>query len=312
MNKRKALTWLGAGLSWGLPGIASQDAGAQWANLGFTVAFITERRATAKAGGGLTGSGFGGRSTAKMALQGLSDADLQAATNLAYEHYKKEIGAAGIKLADRASLMQAMDANYKPISTGEQREVIFSRQESAIARVFAPSEHGSPVLMREWSESLIGSGMSNTSHIVWSSMSAQAYAKKTGVPVVSVLLVIDFADAETYGGFHRNTSAVSVSSALAALAKMSRIDIYRADGRIASTVLPEPVAFAGNFGALVETTSSAHKSGETVANVFGALTGGGTNSTKNYALQAQPAAWKDAMDQLSRDALRRLMSSMPK
>ena len=49
----------------------------------FVVAFLTERRDSAKAGGGLLGSGFGGKSSARSTLAGLTDADFQAATDAA-------------------------------------------------------------------------------------------------------------------------------------------------------------------------------------------------------------------------------------
>ena len=61
----------------------------------FLVGFATYKTDSAKAGGGLTGNGFGGKSTAKSTLNGISDATMQAITDKAYNDFVASLKAKG-------------------------------------------------------------------------------------------------------------------------------------------------------------------------------------------------------------------------
>ncbi len=65
---------------------AKNLAGTQRVIIGqFSIGFIIERKDSARAGGGLMGNGFGGRSTVRSTLGGYTPEELQQATNSAYD-----------------------------------------------------------------------------------------------------------------------------------------------------------------------------------------------------------------------------------
>src|SRR5690606_28582023 len=76
---------------------------------GFTVGFDIDATDSVKAGGGLMGSGFGGKATAKSKLVGVDDKVLQAITDAAYNDFVAELKAKGYKVADRSQLTSFED-----------------------------------------------------------------------------------------------------------------------------------------------------------------------------------------------------------
>ncbi|MXO71386.1 hypothetical protein [Alteraurantiacibacter buctensis] len=275
----------------------------------FTVAFMTESRASARAGGGLLGGGFGGRSTVRSELVGVGDADFQAATDAAWAVFQARLAASGVTLADRAGLIASLPSRYRPLEQGVERDVVESRNESSKARLFAPTALGTPVIMQEWMGWVSGAGFNGTMHSVNANQGAAAWARSTGIPVVSTLLVVSFAEAETYGGAFRNTSSVSTDAALALLPERSLLSVY-ANGRVGEVSLREAVASAGDFGTYENTNTTADRIGQGVANVIGLLGGVGTNSSRKMAMTADPARWKDGVNDIMTQGLDRLVGGM--
>jgi hypothetical protein len=276
----------------------------------FTVAFLTERKASAKAGGGLLGGGFGGKSTARSALVGVSDSDFQAATDAAYAHFSAQLAAAGIAPVDYASVAAHHDSNFKLLENGHERDLLESRNASGKARLFGPAAIGAPIQLQEWGDALTGGGFNFARHMIFASQSAKAFAKASGVPAIAALLVVDFADAETYGGAFRNSSAVKVDSNLAIMGERSRIEIFAPNGKTGRIALGDDVATSGDFGSFDDSTSGGHKAAETVANVIGLLGGIGSNKSRRYTMTADPARWRSGLDELSREALTRLVQPL--
>jgi len=275
----------------------------------FTVAFMTESRATARAGGGLLGGGFGGRSSTRSTLVGIADVDFQAATDTAWQVFQDRLTASGVQLGDRAALMASLSNRFRPLEQGLERDIIESRNETSKARLFAPSTHGSPVFMQEWGEHVQGAGINGVTHMVNANMGAAAYARSMGVPVVSTLLVVSFADAETYGGAFRNTSSVSVESALALLPERSLLSIY-ANGRVGEVSLNQPIASAGDFGSFDNANTTGDRIGQGIANVIGVLGGIGTNSSNRMTMTADPARWRDGVNDIMSQGLTTLIDAM--
>ena len=71
---------------------AKNLAGTQRVVIGqFSIGFIIERKDSARAGGGLMGNGFGGRSTVRSTLGGYTPEELQQATNSAYDVFCHQV-----------------------------------------------------------------------------------------------------------------------------------------------------------------------------------------------------------------------------
>ena len=288
-------------------------AGVRQAVIGsFAVGFLTERVDRAKAGGGLMGGGFGGRSTAKSYLAGLTDADFTAATEAAYLAFLDRLGSAGITLGDRQGLIEAYGTKVKPLPNGEERNLITGRDDKAKARVFSPAALGDPVVLMEWLGLLHGGSFdfSFNMSVGQASMAAKTFAKTSGQPVINALLLVDFANAESYGGWFRNTSAVNVKSSLAAFPDVSQLTVFAPGGKVGQVILKEPVAMGGDYGTFEDTTGGTAKTVETISNVIGFLGGVGTNKSRKYTMTANPDRWREGMDGLSREALARLTASL--
>lgn len=288
-------------------------AGVRQAVIGsFAVGFLTERVDRAKAGGGLMGGGFGGRSTAKSYLAGLTDADFTAATEAAYAAFLDRLGSAGITLGDRQGLIEAYGTKVKPLPNGEERNLITGRDDKAKARVFSPAVLGDPVVLMEWLGLLHGGSFdfSFNMSVGQASMAAKTFAKTSGQPVINALLLVDFANAESYGGWFRNTSAVNVKSSLAAFPDVSQLTVFAPGGKVGQVILKEPVAMGGDYGTFEDTTGGTAKTVETISNVIGFLGGVGTNKSRKYTMTANPDRWREGMDGLSREALARLTASL--
>lgn len=269
----------------------------------FAVAFLTDRVDRARAGGGLMGSGFGGRSTARSALAGLTDADFQRATDAAYADFVQQLTAAGYTVADHAPLAAALtEAGGRPLENGAEHDIILGRDSNADARIFAPTGWSGPLMPREWLGMVTAGGFSFNRSAILTSTAGQSYARANNQAVISVLYVVDFANAETYGGWFRNSSAVSVQAGLATVPDATQFILYAPNGRVVTATLREPIAVGGDFGVFADATTSGQRTAETVANVIGVIGGVGTNRTRRYTMTADPERWGAGVDELTASA----------
>lgn len=269
----------------------------------FAVAFLTDRVDRARAGGGLVGSGFGGRSTARSALVGLTDADFQRATDAAYADFIRQLAASGYVVADHAPLAAALrEAGGRPLDNGAEHDIILGRDSNADARIFAPTGWSGPLMPREWLGMVTAGGFSFNRSAILTSTAGQAYARSNNEAVISVLYVVDFANAETYGGWFRNSSAVSVQAGLAIVPEATQVIAYAPNGRVVTATLREPIAVGGDFGVFADSTTSGQRSAETVANVIGVIGGVGTNRTRRYTMTADAERWGGGVNELTASA----------
>jgi len=265
----------------------------------FVVAFLTERSDSAKAGGGLIGSGFGGKSSARSRLSGLADADFQAATDAAFTDFKQQMSGAGYTVADNAPVIEAMiQAGARTEENGAEKDLILGRNSKADARLFSPSGWAGPLVPREYLGMMSGGGFSGNRSAILVSMKGQEFAKSKGQAVLSVLYIIDFAQADTYGGAFRNVSAVKVKAGLAAIPEASKLVVYAPKGQVGTATLREPIAVGGAFGEFADAQSGGEKALNAAVNVIGILGGIGSNSSKKYIMTADPVAWKGGMSEL--------------
>ena len=279
---------------------------------GFVVAFLTDRTDTSRAGGGgLLGGGFGGRSTARSALEGVSDTDFQAATDAAYADFINQIQTAGYQLADRTPWVEAMSAGrVSPGENGRERGLITARDSRAASKVFSPTVLGGPMIARESVGHIMDRGIGDNTAALRMSMSSEAFARESGQAVLNAFYVVDFASAETYGGWFRNSSAVSVQAGLAVVPELSMLVAYAPSRRVVTAILKQPVAVGGDFGTFSDTTSSGSRAAQVGANVIGILGGVGTNSTRRYTLQAVPERWTAGAGELTALANTRLIQAL--
>ncbi len=278
----------------------------------FTVGFLMEKTDTARAGGGLLGGrGGGGRSTARQFLGGVTPAELQAITDAAYEDFKAQVAARGLSVSAGADLLSSPAyAKVKPVAAPYEAAVAFGSDAKAKATYFAPTELRQLVLypgdVMAGGLGAIGMNMAAGQ----AQMGATNYAKSAGKSVVNILYLIDFADAEKYGGWFRSSSAVKVKAGLAVAPGSSRLTLFSPGGKVGSIALNDPVAIGGDFAEVSDTTSGSAKAAEAVGNVIGFLGGVGTSKSRRYTFAAQPALYSAAAVEAAKQTNTRLVERL--
>jgi len=322
MNRRDLLSGLAAAGAIGAAGQArAQDIridnaaalnGVGQAVIGaFSVAFLTSRDDRARAGGGLLGSAGGGNSMARTALEGLSDADFQNATDALFADFTAQVQGAGFTLGDRAPLLEAVRRlNGTPFESGGQYEVILGRNSNADSRVFSPSSLDGVWVPRE-AMNLINlprfqAGRSG----VGFAMGAQNFARQSGQAVVNAVYVVDFAQADAYGGAFAYSSRVDVAAGLSLTPEASRVFAYAPNGRVATAMVRQPIAVGGDFGTFADTTSGGMRATQAAVNAVTLLTRGYSNSSRQYVMTADPVLWAEGIGDLGRVGNSRLIGAL--
>jgi hypothetical protein len=269
----------------------------------FAIGFIIERKDSSKAGGGLMGNGFGGRSTVRSTLAGYTPEDLQQITNTAYDDFAAKLTAAGFEVADRAALA-AVPAIAREAGEAAPREftTVTGRDDKAKVMVVGASQT-SPLRIMPGDVMVGGFGAIGMNMAAGRVQGAQStFAKETGTRVINVIYYIDFATSEEYGGWFRSSSAVKVNGSLALIPDYSKVTVVGADYKTGMLTLKDPVAVGGDFFEKEDTMSGTEKATNRVANVIGFLGGVGTNSSKKFSFTARPGAYVSGVGQATGEA----------
>lgn len=279
----------------------------------FTVGFATYKTSSAKAGGGLMGNGFGGKSTAKSTLSGVDDATMQYITDQAYKKLISQLKSKGYTVVNRNELLankSFSDSKTYPNPYEDSSGGLFGA--SSKTKYFAPSSFKNlRVFMNDIPGVTGGFAFSNPA------IGATEYAKETGVKVLNVAYVIDFANADTYGGWARSSSAVKVGQGITVVPEVSHIGLTGGDGGTFSTVngsvtLGQPISSEKEFATVVNSNSDAFKAAEVAINVVGVLGGIGSNSSREYEFKARAKDYKTGALNAINEANATLVGTMAK
>lgn len=269
----------------------------------FTIGFLLERKDSTKAGGGLTGSGFGGRSTVRSTLAGYTRAELQQVADAAYADFTARLVAAGFEVADRAPLASYPALARQAGEPGPKEMTTVTGRDDKAKVLFVSATQTAP--LRLMPGDVMASGFGAMGLIMSGNQvmnALTAYAKDSGTRVVNVIYYIDFADAEEYGGWFRSSSAVNVRGSLAMLPDQSKLTVIGPNYKSGSLALANPVAVGGDFFERADTQSGAEKAGNRIGNVIGLLGGVGTNSSQKFTFTARPGAYAAAAAQAAAEA----------
>lgn len=269
----------------------------------FTIGFLIERKDSAKAGGGITGSGFGGRSTVRSQLAGYTEAEFQQIADAAYLDFVAQLAAAGFEVTDRAAL-----AAYPALArvTGEARPkemtTITGRDDKAKV-LFVSASQTAP--LRLLAGDVAASGFGAMGIIMSGTQAAGAftnYAKENDTRVLNVVYYLDFAKSEEYGGWFRSSSAVSVTGSLAMMPDQSKLSLIGPNYKSATLALAEPVAVGGDFFRKDDAMSGGEKASNAIGNVIGFIGGVGTNSSQKFTFTPEPGAYSAGAVRLTTEA----------
>jgi hypothetical protein len=269
----------------------------------FTVAFLIERKDSTKAGGGLLGGGFGGRSTVRSYLAGYTPGDLQSVTDAAYEDFVAKLGANGFSVADRSALAAYPALAKLAGETGpKEMTTVTGKDDKAKVMLVGASQTG-PLRLLAGDVAAGGFGAMGMAMSGNQASSAfTTYAKQSGTRVVNAIYYVDFADSEEYGGWFRSSSAVKVKGSLALLPGQTKVTVIGPDYKTGSLALTNPVAVGGDFFDTEDAMGSGEKIGNAVGKVIGILGGVGSNSSKKIRFTARPGTYTPGAIQATSEA----------
>lgn len=276
----------------------------------FVVGFATYKTDSAKAGGGLLGSGMGGRSSAKTTLVGIDDATMQKITEEAYKGFVADLKAQGYNVKDRSAL-----ANSEKFKTSKSYENGYEDSAGGIfgsnskTKYFVPKEFGVMRSFMDVQGFTGGFGFANPVH------SVVEYATANNVKVLSVVYVLDFANSESYGSWSTSTSSVNVGQGMTVLPELTKVSIFGGQGGTFSTNngsvrLGQPITSDKAFGEIKNTNSDGYKMAEKAINVVGILGGVGSNVSREYEVTAKPEAYRSAALDVLQQANQQLVGKM--
>jgi len=276
----------------------------------FKVAFLESKKASNKAGGGLMGSGMGGKASANMELKGLDMATMQLITDQAYQDFQNKLKSAGYTIADRSQLLA-----YPAFASTTSTPAPF-KEESSFFGASADTTYMTPTgfgplhfFLGEYGKTG-GFGLSNPY------MAATKFAGEKGIPVISAAYTVDFANTGGHGNKWSMSASMQVSQGLSVAPGGG---VMMVGGQMGGTFganpngsvkLGQAVASDVEFGTVETTTSDAAVAGEVALNVVTAVLGGGTNQSRSFAVTADPSRYKDVAFSVLSQANGQLVSKM--
>lgn len=265
----------------------------------FTIGFLIERKDSAKAGGGLMGGGFGGRSTVRSTLAGYTPQELQQIADAAHDDFVAKLTTAGFEVGDRTALtahpavakLSAGEPGFKEMTT------ITGRDDKAKVLFVGATQTGP---LRLLAGDVVASGFGAMGMIMSGTQVSGAhttFAKDSGTRVINVVYYVDFANSDEYGGWFRSSSAVSVNGSLALMPDQTKVTVIGPNYKSGTLALRNPIAVGGDFFDKRDSMSGGEKASNAIGNAIGFLGGVGTNSSKKFTFMARPGFYASGATQ---------------
>jgi hypothetical protein len=268
---------------------------------GFKVGFVQSKGDSVKAGGGLMGGGFGGKSTAFMRMEGVDKALMQTVTDESYKQFVMQLEAAGYEVIDKGLLFNTPE--FKKVKTYSfPYEVDNSGwfSDHGVSTYFSPSTYGNevPVWAGELNGVTGGIGFSNPA-----SATAE-FAEANNIKVINVIYLIDFAYTTGKGdSFWSSSSSIDANHAVYVTpgAQLSFNGGWGGtfSNKVGSMRLEESVIATNSVGTLEDVTTTTERTVEIVTNALTLLSGMGSNITKKYLLEAEPSEYVKAAEEVA-------------
>lgn len=229
----------------------------------FSVAFFTKK--VDYDGGGFLSMSDKGKAVGH--LTGLTNEQFQAITDAAYADFLAQLSANGITVVDDAAFKAGKYyAKVKNEDPANKVSVPLKKNDKGDALAFWPTQLGrsNNVLL---TLRMMDGNMVNTYTAEYD------YAKSSGVPVLNVVYLVDFAKPATSqgGGIFQS---VNVNAGLAMSPFGTQVALMGTDGKMTKMVLKTPIEEGGDFANITETTSTLQKASN-VASALGVFGGGG-------------------------------------
>ena len=264
----------------------------------FNVGFIFESTDQTKKTGGLMGA-FGGVTKAKSELVGVTPEMMQQVVDAAYADFMAKLAAAGVTAVPSDTLFA--NANIQKAADGAgplEAKIQLEKKSNGVATFVKPTAlAGQIVLQGDLAEKTGGFGSIGKGFSQGRKQAAiDSYVRETGIPLVSVVYLIDFSDQKRPGAFR--FGGLKVNANLSVAPDYSKMTILGPKGKSTLT-LEEQVSVDGEFIEASDATGGTEKTAQAAANVgagLAAAAGVGLpmiGKTRKYAFQAKPGNYED-------------------
>lgn len=200
-------------------------------------------------------------------LTGLTNEQYQAMTDAIYADFLQQLGANGITVADDSTYEAGKyyAGKVKDEEPANKVTVPLKKNDKGDALAFWPSQLGR-------SNNVLLSLRLMDGNMIKTQMAQNDYAKTSGVPVLNVIYLVDFAKpAKSSGG--GIFQSVNVTAGLALSPYLTQVSLVSADGKTTRMLLRMPVEEGGDFATIQETTSGLQKA-TNMASALGVFGGG--------------------------------------
>ena len=284
----------------------------------FTVGFIFQAADNEKATGGMIGA-FGGVTSAKTELEGVTPAMMQAITDAAYADFQTQVASRGFSVADSGALFASSQlVRAKPEKSPFETKVFLGKNASGKVTFYKPSALPSLLMVPGDFTATQGFGglgaMGSAMNDAQTQAALAEYAKASGQSVIDVVYLIDFANLKRGGG------TVKVSSSLSVASNFSKLTLVNPRGKVAHLTLKEAIPVDGDFATMDDKTKG--KGVQTGANIASGLLGAASilggggglgmkfGKSRSYAFTVNPNAYTEGAGKAASLASTRLLDQV--
>lgn len=282
------------------------------------VACLTERKRQITVGGGFRSKGSASQASVQTTVQGLSDADFQAAADAAYEAVSAGLVESGIDVLDNSALIAALKERGDPQPNGKEYAFPEGNKQSSTALLYGASAFGGYVPLPDWTPIAPGLAGIGSTGLVMTANKVAAFlgqqAEDDGVPIICVLIGISpvrieaefgsdwrVPDAFGNGGLAR-TGTLSTETGLSSHPLLTKMEVFPGKGKPAQVNMQDEIGIQGGIGTLEDTTDGVTRAAQGLGNALSLLGGGGRESkTTRYTLTADTASYVAGAGALASD-----------
>lgn len=248
----------------------AMEGATQVAVAAFNVGFIFESTDQTKKTGGLMGA-FGGVTKAKSSLVGVTPEMMQAVTDAAYADFMAKLAAQGIAVVPAETLFANEDIQKAADGTGPiETKIQLEKNSSGVATFVKPTALPLQITLQgDLAEKTGGFAAFGKSFSAGGRQAAiSRYVSESGIPLVSVVYLIDFSDQKRPGAF--SFGGLKVNANLSVVPEYSKMTIV---GRKKNDelVLEQQVSVDGEFIEQADATGGTEKTAQAAANIGGGL-----------------------------------------
>ncbi|WP_066554423.1 hypothetical protein [Croceicoccus bisphenolivorans] len=256
----------------------AMDGAAQVAVAAFNVGFIFESTDQTKKTGGMMGA-FGGVTKAKSTLVGVTPEMMQAVVDAAYADFMAKLAAQGVAVVPAAELFANEDIRKAADGTGPiETKIQLEKKSSGIATFVKPTALPLQLTLQgDLVEKTGGFAAIGKGFAAGGRQAAIArYVSETGIPLVSVVYLIDFSDQKRPGAF--SFGGLKVNANLSVVPEYSKLTVVGVNKQD-ELVLEQQVSVDGDFIEQADATGGTEKTAQAAANI-----GAGVAAAKGLGL----------------------------